>query len=161
MGVICAMACTHCKGRLGVRLAPWISCLPTTIPDQYLVTRRQGIDQNGYLCSVSLYICLLYLIVLLMNVVLCLWLTRGARSEELLSRTEMGCCRSSTKQRETLGALVCTGRYIGMCRACLFVSGLVRAHAIGISRMSRPKPIVTFGTRCRLLPLAWRQYPRA
>ena len=121
MGAICLMACTHCKGRLGVRLAPWISCLPTTIPDQYLVTRRQRNDQNGYLCSVSLYICLLYLIVLFMNAVLCLWLTRGARSEELLSRTEMGCSRGSTRQRETLGALVCTGRYIGMCRACLFL----------------------------------------
>ena len=89
MGVICAMACTRCKGRLGaswcrhvwcVRLAPWISCLPTTIPDQWLVTRRQRIDQLSYLCFVSLCICLPYLIVLFMNVALCLWLTRGARS---------------------------------------------------------------------------------
>ena len=55
----------------------------------------------------------------------------------------------------------CIGRYIGMCRACLFASGRVRAHAIGISRMSRPKPIGTSGTRWRLSPLAWRQFPIA
>ena len=52
----------------------------------------------------------------------------------------------------------CTGRYIGMCRACLFASGWVRGHAIGISRMSRPKPVGTFGTRWRLSPLAWWQF---
>ena len=69
---------------------------------------------------------------------------------------------------ETMGALVCmcrmyrcTGRYIGMCRTCLFASGWVRAHAIGISRMSRPKPIGTFVTRWRLSPLTWRQFPIA
>ena len=42
--------------------------------------------------------------------------------------------------REHLFACVeCTDRYIEICRARLFASGCVRAHAIGISRMSRPK----------------------
>ena len=52
----------------------------------------------------------------------------------------------------------CTGRYIGICRACLFASAWVRAHAIGISRMSRSKPVGTSGTIWRLSPLAWRQF---
>ena len=52
----------------------------------------------------------------------------------------------------------CTGRYIGICRACLSASEWVRAHAIGISRMSRSKPVGTSETRWRLSPLAWRQF---
>ena len=52
----------------------------------------------------------------------------------------------------------CTGRYIGICHACLFASVWVRAHAIGISRMSRSKAVGTSGTRWRLSPLAWRQF---
>ena len=76
---ICAMACTRCKGRFGaswcrhvqcVRLALWIWCLPTIIPDQCLVTRRQRSDQHSYHCSVSLCICLPFLIVLFMNAAL-------------------------------------------------------------------------------------------
>ena len=61
------------------------------------------------------------------------------------------------KHREHLFACAeCTRRYIGMCRACLFASGWVRALAIGISRMSRSKPVGTSGTIWRLSPLAWR-----
>ena len=85
---------------------------------------------------------------------------------DLCSSTIPVYCRetyvSLTTLREHLfGCPECAGRYIGMCRACLFASGRVRAHTIGISRMSRPKPIGTSGTRRRLSPLAWRQFPIA
>ena len=73
-------------------------------------------------------------------------------------------CRTNYESRlweHLFGCPECTGRDIGMCRACLFASGRVRAHAIGISRMSRPKPIGTSGTRWRLSPLAWWQFPIA
>ena len=50
----------------------------------------------------------------------------------------------------TVGALACMCRMYRsvhpdvMCRACLFASGWVRAHTIGISRLSRPKLIDTY-----------------
>ena len=43
-----------------------------------------------------------------MNAALYLWLTHGARSEELLCPTDMGCSSDSTRQRETVCKLKCT-----------------------------------------------------
>ena len=39
----------------------------------------------------------------------------------------------------------CNSQYIGMYRACLFASGWVRAHAIGIFPMSRPNLLAHLG----------------
>ena len=90
-----------------------------------------------------------------------LFATRENILQFTYSHPEKTLCSSFTRGEHLFVCAECTGGYIGMCRAYFFASGWVRVHAIGMSQMSRPKPIGTSGTRWRLSPLAWQQFPIA
>ena len=96
--------------------------------------------------------------------------SRAARNNVSLNMTKIVMlkpnCNQSGHDSQTCSVITgCTGEKLGhlfaympndpsVCRAYLFASWWMRAHSIGISLMSRPKPTGTPGTRWRLSLLA-------